>query len=225
MNCNLEIYYCLQNNTISFPNPLLKYLSQEEIDRAAKFVSPKDQMLYLISHAFLKNKLSAKTGINPKDLVFTLNQYGKPSLSNNNVFFNLSHSKDSWCMAFSENYEIGIDIEEIKENKDFHDILPLFFTIHEQNKILDAKNSVTEFYKLWTRKEAVLKAMGVGLNFKLNEIDVCNNKIKNDSLNVPDLHIKSYKKNNSFISIATTLIPQIRLFEVSNINFLNFFSA
>ena len=205
-------------------NSYLKKLPSNLQSNVTKYYRWQDQYSNLFGKLLLKHGLiEYGYGDDCLDLL-NYNSFKKPFIDKK-TYFNLSHSSEIVICAFSQKDEIGIDIEEIKENKDFHDILPLFFTIHEQNKILDAKNSVTEFYKLWTRKEAVLKAMGVGLNFKLNEIDVCNNKIKNDSLNVPDLHIKSYKKNNSFISIATTLIPQIRLFEVSNINFLNFFSA
>ena len=77
--------------------------------------------------------------------------------------------------------DIGIDIEKIRVMPDMHDIVERHFTHNEKQEILSCleKSRLELFYKLWTRKEAVLKAQGEGLLKALECVDVATNKNAN----------------------------------------------
>lgn len=83
--------------------------------------------------------------------------------------FNISHSGNRVICCGTMEGKIGVDIELMQPiDIDYDD----YFTHTEQQNIRAAKNPQTEFFKYWTRKEAVLKAMGTGVYTPLLEIDV-----------------------------------------------------
>lgn len=89
--------------------------------------------------------------------------------------FNISHSGKYVCCAVSEKAPLGIDIEEIKKISvgDFEKV----FTKLEWQSIQCHENSTSRFYELWTRKEAIIKADGRGLEIPLTEINVLNKEV------------------------------------------------
>ena len=103
---------------------------------------------------------------------------GKPYLFGQNentaVHFNLSNSNNIAAYAFSKMKDIGIDIEKIRPIPDMMDIAANNFTEKENVLIAqcDTDSRSDMFYRIWTRKEAVLKAQGVGLLVPLDSVDV-----------------------------------------------------
>ncbi|MDO4978862.1 MAG: 4'-phosphopantetheinyl transferase superfamily protein [Candidatus Saccharibacteria bacterium] len=85
------------------------------------------------------------------------NEYGKPYLKGNPVFFSISHSGPYTICAISDQ-EIGIDLEEnvIRDR-----IVDRFFTTKEQDSV---KNNPDSFAEIWTLKEAYSKYLGTGLS-------------------------------------------------------------
>jgi 4'-phosphopantetheinyl transferase len=106
------------------------------------------------------------------DLNFT--KHDRPFFDNV-IDFNISHSGDYIICAINQHGKIGIDIEEIKDIlvEEFKDN----FSTKEWVDIITSKNKLFTFYSYWTKKEAFLKAIGVGLNIPLNEAEVHDNKI------------------------------------------------
>lgn len=118
-----------------------------------------------------------------------LSKYGKPFLTGG-LNFNISHSGDYVCVAFS-NKDVGIDLEQITPI----DLDSVLQYLHEDEReyISEAKIPNEAFFKVWTRKEAFLKAKGCGLVQNMNSKNCLNNVIENgvkwfiESLdNVPD---------------------------------------
>jgi len=99
-------------------------------------------------------------------------KFGKPHLDT--IFFNISHSYDYVVCAVSNQYQVGVDIEKVKdvqiENFKFH------LTPEEWNAIIYSKDSATAFLDCWTRKEAVVKGDGRGLQIKLNSFEINENQ-------------------------------------------------
>ncbi|MDE6690924.1 MAG: 4'-phosphopantetheinyl transferase superfamily protein [Clostridia bacterium] len=95
----------------------------------------------------------------------------KPRLiSPQGVYFNLSHSGE-WTVAAVSDNEIGVDIQQVKP-VDMR-LATRFFAEDERRQIESAGDGATElFYRLWTVKEAYLKALGTGLNRPLNSFTV-----------------------------------------------------
>ena len=102
---------------------------------------------------------------------FISNKFGKPSLAEKykRLNFNLSHSSECSVLAFSPNSEIGIDIEKIDPEFEFDLIAKAHFS-EAENRFIDAgqHESSKRFYTLWTRKEALLKAIGTGIGENLD---------------------------------------------------------
>jgi 4'-phosphopantetheinyl transferase len=93
--------------------------------------------------------------------------------------FNISHSGEFVMCAISKDGPIGIDVEEIKEIPlaDFTDL----FSATELKRIFGDASDYRPFYTLWTQKEAYLKAIGLGLNVPLREVEVYENKINHNN--------------------------------------------
>jgi phosphopantetheinyl transferase len=147
-----------------------KLLSVQELGKALKFRFIKDQHRYIITHAMLRTILGRYLKLVPAEIDFVSNDYGKPSLPEKyeKIHFNLSHSKGLSALAFSTKSEIGIDIERIDPEFDFDMIANAHFSKAE-NRFLHAEKmeSREKFYTLWTRKEAFLKAVGIGIGENL----------------------------------------------------------
>jgi 4'-phosphopantetheinyl transferase len=102
-----------------------------------------------------------------KDLEYTV--FGKPYIANAAVGFNISHSGNCVICVMSTNAKtIGVDVEEMKpiDTEIFRNI----WTVKEWSKIRQGHLRI--FYQYWTRKEAITKAEGNGLDIPLNQIDV-----------------------------------------------------
>lgn len=99
----------------------------------------------------------------------TYNEYGRPSIPGA-IDFNISHSGTLVLCAVSANESIGIDVEALKPiNKtDFYNC----WTPAEAKAIYHDPEEYKTFYSHWTKKEAVVKAIGNGLNIPLTDIEI-----------------------------------------------------
>lgn len=128
------------------------------------------------AHAFLLGKhllILAMSRLNKplslKEIQYT--SYGRPYLQDG-LDFNISHSGNVVVCAVSLNGKIGIDIEK-KENIDIHGFSDKF-SFTEWNNILVNFPELDKFYEYWTKKEAVLKADGRGINELFSSLEVAN---------------------------------------------------
>ncbi len=100
---------------------------------------------------------------------------GKPCLAGcDNLSFNLSHSGSRLVVAVADGVSVGVDCEAARP---FPDLMALARMICSDAELAllrrsDAASAIAIFHDLWTRKEAVLKAIGVGLSFPLSELTV-----------------------------------------------------
>lgn len=154
---------------------LKQFLAEDEIERVNKFYFEADRRRYIVSHAMARMVLARYLGLTPSQLKITFGPNNKPLLLNapQPVFFNMSHSGNYALLATSLVHPVGIDIEEIKFDFDFHSIIGRYFNEKEQAVIYADKNNERDnFYKFWTRKEAILKTCGIGLINDLGKLDM-----------------------------------------------------
>jgi len=108
--------------------------------------------------------------LRPSDVVFAYGERGKPGLAGSNLCFNYSASGSVAVMAFCIGTDIGIDVEEVRTIDQPLDIASRYFHPLEVREL--AATSATErdvaFLRLWTCKEAVVKAAGLGLSMPLD---------------------------------------------------------
>lgn len=149
-------------------------LSTEEKERSLKFFQKIDQQRYAYAHALLRLMAHKYTGILPNQLQFRLGVNHKPYLTTDGLFFNISHAGNMVMICFG-NKEVGIDVENIKPLQ-IEFITSRYFSECEQQIIKNASNPLFDFYRLWTRKEAFLKANGMGISTELQTIEVCSEK-------------------------------------------------
>lgn len=120
---------------------------------------------------------------------FSYNEHDKPFLKNYpGWYFNISHSKTAVCCVLSRK-EMGIDIEEVGEYKE--SLAAYICNDKELESLHDSENKADDFYKLWTRKEAVFKMIGSGIT----------NDIK-DILDTPYINITSLKVDNIWLTVV-----------------------
>lgn len=88
--------------------------------------------------------------------------------------FNISHSGEIVVVVVGD-YPLGVDIEKIELRNDLG--VAEYFHSGERRSIYNSETPVTDFYRIWTRKEAFLKATGLGLNMDLKSFNCLHNRV------------------------------------------------
>ena len=142
-----------------------------EAGNAARLVSEPLRRRYLRSHAALRAILATYTAA-PLD--FAMAEHGKPYLpAFPDLRFNLSHSHDMALVAVTRGMEIGVDVERFRPMQECMAIAERFFPPLEAAELaaVPPEGREVEFFRLWTRIEAKLKARGIGLYGAGQELD------------------------------------------------------
>ena len=153
-------------------------ISADERERAERFRFERDRRRYLIAHVALHGILGRYLPAESGRLSFAYGSNGKPRLGPElapaGLRFNLSHSNELALLTITRAGEIGVDVEFVKENFEFHDIAEKFFTAREvaAMRSLPVELQRRAFFKCWTSKEAFLKAKGTGLSGNLDEVEI-----------------------------------------------------
>ena len=114
-------------------------------------------------------------------------------IKNNPIYFNISHSENVLAIAISDNI-VGIDIEYQNPNFQFENVLDYVLSKSEKLTIRDLpkERQLSQFFQYWTQKESALKAVGVGLNFDLTQIEIKHNKMlfnNKDVINIEPFYV------------------------------------
>ncbi len=149
-------------------------LSAEERARADRFLRAEDRRRFVSTRAALRSLLGAALGCAPKEVAFATGPYGKPHLASGaGPHFNASHSGAYALIGISDR-PIGVDIELMRDNLDELALAESFFCADEHQQLvgLERPAQLQAFYRIWTCKEAVLKAFGVGISRHLTDFSV-----------------------------------------------------
>jgi 4'-phosphopantetheinyl transferase len=153
-------------------------LSPDEKARAERFYFERDRVHFIVGRGLLRTILGSYLGMDPAQIEFSYGLYGKPALQTNhtdNVLqFNLAHSKDLAVYAFCWNHQIGIDLEHVRPMPDEDNFAEQFFSARESALIasLSGEEKRNAFFKIWTCKEAFLKASGDGLTKPIDQAEI-----------------------------------------------------
>ena len=155
---------------------MIPLLAADERSRAERFRFDHHRHRYIAARETLRRLLAAYADIVPEDVVFRYGPRGKPAVDAPAVAcaidFNVSHRGDYALYAFCRWRELGVDIEFMHEVPQALAIGRKHFTPEESCVLqaADAAGRVQEcFFRLWTRKEAVIKAVGTGLSMPLSQ--------------------------------------------------------
>ncbi len=142
---------------------LLSLLDAEELARAERFRFAHDRHRFIIGHGLLRHVLGKRLNVKPEEIHFARGPHGKPFIAEARLQFNFSDTKDAILIAVSEGAELGVDVETMARSVDHMAVGKHYFTPEEVADIRDTPEPKRRFLELWTRKEAVLKASGVGI--------------------------------------------------------------
>jgi len=165
--CNGEILVWWLDLECAVSPQEIECLAQAERERATRFVFDRDRQRFIAGRVAMRQVLSQYTGIAAAGLALTEERYGKPLLAcASDVTFNLTHSGGTGLLAISRGTEIGIDLERLVLPADPHKLAASVFTTEECRilKTLADSQLAAAFFACWTRKEAVLKALGTGMS-------------------------------------------------------------
>jgi 4'-phosphopantetheinyl transferase len=153
---------------------LMILLSGDEQKRAARFQFKRDRRTFILSHGLLRMLLGACLGLAAADVPIVQKPGEKPLLVGaGELDFNLSHSGE-WGLVGLATTDIGVDIEMVRPMSDRDHIAKRYFAPGETAALAALPEAEREdgFFACWTRKEAYLKANGLGLTAPLDGFEV-----------------------------------------------------
>ncbi|MDR3635522.1 MAG: 4'-phosphopantetheinyl transferase superfamily protein [Isosphaeraceae bacterium] len=153
---------------------LASFLSADEQARAARFLALIHRTRFQVARGTLRAILGRYLGREPGRIEFAYGEHGKPFLPGIDLRFNMAHSKDVALLGVSDGRELGIDIEAVRPLEDAERIVARFFSAREQAdffRVIPAERQEA-FFRGWVRKEAYIKAIGMGLALPLADFDV-----------------------------------------------------
>jgi 4'-phosphopantetheinyl transferase len=154
--------------------PCRGVLSSGERRGAARIASAEGRALYRLAHAGLRYVLAGYIGCDPGSLQFRRCPLGKPILVGGGgrrpLQFNLSHSGDRVAVAVARHRCVGVDIERMRPLPRRIALADRFFSAEEKAALhaSDPDRTPQLFYRLWSSKEAMIKATGHGLAIPLD---------------------------------------------------------
>lgn len=160
----------------------------EEYERAARFRQEADRQRFLQGRLLLRTFLGHHLGIAPRDVSFLKGEFGKPEVQRQVeaggsaaaaaragiLRFNLAHSGEWLLFGLARDRELGVDVEQHRVMSDAIDIARRFFAPPEVAALeaLDPALHHDTFFRVWTRKEAIVKATGQGISAGLDRFAV-----------------------------------------------------
>ncbi len=154
----------------------------EERERSDRFVSPAARSAYISARAALRVLLGRMLDRPPVSVDIQKDGRGKPFLATpqgKDLRFNLSHSGELVLLAFSDGRPVGIDIEAKRPLRDMAALAAQHFSA-EESRLVAAGGPAGEacFFRNWSRREAVAKAMGLGLGLPFARISLPPNEVE-----------------------------------------------
>jgi len=152
-------------------------IAPDERERAARFIFDVHRHRYVTCRGTVRRVLAGYLRVRAEDLVFVVSPLGKPALaslfSDSGIHFNVSHSENMALVAVTRIGPVGVDVELVRQVKEMDHLVKRFFSLRENERFqkLAEAEKPSAFFNLWTRKEALLKATGVGIT-KLSTVEV-----------------------------------------------------
>jgi 4'-phosphopantetheinyl transferase len=148
-------------------------LDHQERERMRRFHFAADRERYAVAHTNLRRILGTYLNQPPEKICFRTNRFGKPELAADvSLRFSMSHCRSIAIVAVANGQPVGIDVEDVRPVEP--EVAETHFSAIELSALnrLHGDAWLSGFYRCWTRKEAILKAEGVGLSRALDSFDV-----------------------------------------------------
>ncbi|NJN67405.1 MAG: 4'-phosphopantetheinyl transferase superfamily protein [Chloroflexaceae bacterium] len=174
----VHLWYASLNQPPAQVEAFARILSPDEQARANRFFFERDRRRFIVGRGVLRTLLGHYVRIPPANLSLGRGPHGKPLLETpadgKRLCFNLAHSHEAALYAIAWNREVGVDLEHLRPISRVREIVDRFFTPRERETFLQLppEQQLEGFFNGWTRKEAYLKACGVGLAGSLDTVEV-----------------------------------------------------
>lgn len=188
-------------------------LDSGERERAQRFVFARDQHRFRCGRTVLRLLLASYLDSEPQDIQFSYGPDGKPGVAG--LQFNASHSNDFAVIAVTRSAHLGVDIEQAREVDEARETARHYFSPAEQaalERVPDEQSAA--FLRCWTRKEAVVKALGGGLTIDLCSFDVSIGdgdarllEVRDDATRAADWRLYDLSVNGLFGALAVVQPP------------------
>jgi 4'-phosphopantetheinyl transferase len=143
------------------------YLSKDECDRLARYRSREAAERYVVTRSLVREVLSERLGIAAREVPVTRTDTGKPIVAGG-LHFNVSHSGDLILLAVSEQRDVGVDVERRRAVERVDALITRWLSGPELEDLARLSSSGSDtsdaFLRVWSAKEARLKALGVGIS-------------------------------------------------------------
>ena len=156
----------------------LSLLDDEERRRRERFVVEGAARRFSLCRAALRINLAERLGCTNDELSFGYLEHGKPFAKVNGtpspVSFNVSHSGLNGLIGFAEHDGLGVDLEERAPDRNFDGIGNSVYGPAEQRALTAARGHRKRdlFYRLWSLKEALIKALGTGFSLNPSRFEI-----------------------------------------------------
>jgi len=157
-------------------------LSLDERKRAGRFQFELHRDRFIAGRAMLRLILGRYCDVPPAELRFEYAPNGKPTLrrgegicsSGDALHFNLEHSDGIGVLTIARVGPVGVDVEQVRGFPELSEFVRRFFSAREAAEFsaLRCEGQSAAFFTLWTRKEALLKAIGEGIGQSLDRVEV-----------------------------------------------------
>jgi 4'-phosphopantetheinyl transferase len=179
---SISVWTCCNHHYARYIDQMGQTLSEDEQARAVRFHRRADYDRYVLGRFVLRNIWADWFAVSVAELDFGITAAGRPFLQRAGrlaapaVDFNLSHSGDATIVAWSPSQRVGVDTEHRISNDARHLTRLAEKTFSPQERLVLAgvkpQHLADTFYKIWVRKEALLKAEGCGLSGALASFSV-----------------------------------------------------
>ena len=209
-DCNLDNHFDIWRiyipNYLSSLDSFSQVLSLFEKRKMNSFKDIEDKNRYLIAHYFVRKIGADYLKIDPSKLQISYTSKNKPYFKYyQSLNFNISHSGDYVIIGFANKWSVGVDIELINTELDLYDLIYNCMSTSEISMILNSNSPRSIFFKHWTRKEALLKGVGIGLTDRIKDmscLDGLNLMPYDLSSFASSWKIKSFEMDEYSVSVA-----------------------
>ena len=168
----------------------IAWLDDEELVRRKRFLHPSPSRRYTLCRAALRAILCCHLECDNKELAITDGEFGKPLAllrgEPAEIGFNVSHSGSHGLIALSDERQVGVDVEELVTPNGLDSLIDSVLTPGEQSVIAatNLTDRTRDFLRLWTVKEALIKALGVGLSLDMSKVEVPDGMLRGEDSSI-----------------------------------------
>lgn len=175
----VHVWACLLDVSAEIESHCRNWLSPTEQERAGRLRFDHHRRHFIVAHGWLRHILARYCSQDPCHVPIINASGGKPQLDDEmlrscDIRFNLTHSNGRALLALARGFEVGVDLEEIRDAVQHLKLSERFFsrTEWETIKSCSEDRQRERFFRYWVGKESVMKAQGTGLLFPLDQCEL-----------------------------------------------------